>query len=155
LTLIAGGSEKKQQVATDHRDQVEWAERQFQAVEPANRLMARTLKKRWEAALGEARNLEEEYAHFCQQQPATLGEQEVAQVRALAEDLPALWWPRSTTPADGQQFIRFLVERVMVAMQGNSNRVQPTVECRPRLRVDCRTRVGGEIVDKRSDTRIC
>src|SRR5262249_23650826 len=73
-------------------------------------------------------DLEEEYARFCQQQPATLGEHEVAQIRALAEDLPALWQAPTTTPADRQQIIRFLVERVMVAVQGNTNRVQVTVE---------------------------
>ncbi len=103
------------------------AERQYQAVEPENRLVARTLEQRWEAALEEVRTLEEEYARFRQQQPATLNEHELAQIRALAEDLPALWQAATTTPADRQQIIRFLVERVVVEVQGKSNRVQFTV----------------------------
>jgi len=110
------------------RFQVERAERQYQAVEPENRLVARTLEQRWETALEELRTLQEEYARFRQQQPATLNEHERGQVRALAEDLPALWQAPTTTPADRQQIIRFLVERVVVEVQGNTNQVQVTVE---------------------------
>ena len=109
------------------RYKAERAERQYQAVEPENRLVARTLEERWESALAEVRALEEEYARFRQQQPATLNEHELAQIRALAEDLPALWQAATTTPVDRQQIIRFLVERVVVEVQGKSDRVQLTV----------------------------
>ena len=110
------------------RYQAERAERQYQAVEPENRLVARTLEQRWETALEEWRTLQEEYARFRRRQPATLSEHELAQVRTLAEDLPALWQAPTTTPADRQQIIRFLVERVVVEVQGNTNQVQVAVE---------------------------
>jgi DNA invertase Pin-like site-specific DNA recombinase len=95
------------------RYEAQRAERQYQAVEPENRLVARTLEQRWEAALQEVRRLEE-YARFQHQQPGTLTESEVGHIRALAEDLPALWQAPTTTAADRQQIIRFLVERVTV-----------------------------------------
>jgi hypothetical protein len=110
------------------RYQAERVERQYQAVEPENRLVARNLEQRWEAALKDVRTLEEEYARFRQQQPATLNEHELAQVRALAEDLPALWDAPTTTAADRQQIIRFLVERVVIAVEGNTNQVKVTLE---------------------------
>jgi DNA invertase Pin-like site-specific DNA recombinase len=96
------------------RYQAQRAERQYQSVDPENRLVARTLEQQWEAALQEARRLEEDYARFQSRQPAALTEREVGQVRALAQDLPALWQAPTTTAADRQQVIRFLVERVVV-----------------------------------------
>jgi DNA invertase Pin-like site-specific DNA recombinase len=104
--------------------QAQRAERQYQAAEPENRLVARTLEQRWEEALQETRRLEEEYARFRRQQPATLTEQEVGQIRALAQDLPALWQATTTTAADRQQIIRFLVERLAVDTDGRADRAR-------------------------------
>jgi DNA-binding transcriptional MerR regulator len=106
------------------RYQAQRAERQYQAVEPENRLVARTLEGQWETALEEVRGLEEDYARFRREQPASLTAQEVAQIRALAQDLPALWQAPTTTYADRQQIIRFLVERMMVDLSGEGDRVQ-------------------------------
>ena len=135
LAAVADLQQQRQRLAENWqqrleraRYQAERAESQYQAVEPENRLVARTLEQRWESALQELRNLEEDYSRFRQQQPAKLSEYEVAQVRALAADLPALWQASTTTAVDRQQIIRFLVERVVVAVQGNTNQVQVTVE---------------------------
>ena len=106
------------------RTQAARIERQYQAAEPENRLVQRTLERRWEEALQEVRRLEEEYARFRQTQPTTLTRHEVDQIRELARDLPALWDAPTTTPADRQQIIRFLVERVEVAVEGVSDRVR-------------------------------
>jgi hypothetical protein len=106
------------------RYQVQRAERQYRAVEPENRLVARTLERQWEESLQEVRRLEEDYARFRRQQPATLTEQEAEQIRALAQDLPALWQAPTTTAADRQQIVRFLVERVVVDIAGDGDRVR-------------------------------
>jgi DNA invertase Pin-like site-specific DNA recombinase len=110
------------------RYQAQRVERQYQATEPEHRLVARTLEQRWEEALQEVRRLEEDYARSRRQQPAALTERELEQIRALAQDLPALWQAPTTTAADRQRVIRFLVERVVVAVQGSTNQVQVTVE---------------------------
>ena len=109
------------------RTQAARIERQYQAAEPENRLVQRTLERRWEEALQEVRRLEEEYARFRQTQPTALTRHEVDQIRELARDLPALWDAPTTTPADRQQIIRFLVERVEVAVEGVSDRVRVTI----------------------------
>src|SRR5262249_40414956 len=54
------------------RTQATRIERQYQAAEPENRLVQRTLERRWEEALQEVRRLEEEYARFRQAQPTPL-----------------------------------------------------------------------------------
>jgi DNA invertase Pin-like site-specific DNA recombinase len=109
------------------RTQAARIERQYQAAEPENRLVQRTLEQRWEEALQEVRRLEEEYARFRQTQPISLTRHEVDQIRDLARDLPALWDAPTTTPVDRQQVIRFLVERVEVEIEGVSDRVQVTI----------------------------
>src|SRR5262249_18940958 len=96
--------------------QAQRAERQYRAVEPENRLVARTLERQWEEALQEVRRLEEDFARFCSQQPAALTEREVTKIRALAQDLPALWQAPTTTAADRQQIIRLLVDHLTVNM---------------------------------------
>ena len=82
------------------RYQAERAKRQYDAVDPENRLVVRGLERRWEEALKEQRDLEEEYARFSRNQPAGLSAGERAQIRALAKDVPGLWHAPATTAAD-------------------------------------------------------
>jgi DNA invertase Pin-like site-specific DNA recombinase len=136
LSLAASEDVIQERVALDEnwqqrleraRTQAAWVERQYQAAEPTNRLVTRTLERRWEEALQEARRLEEEYARFRQTQPTALTRGEEDQIRGLARDLPALWNAPTTTPMDRQRIIRFLVERVEVAVEGVSDRVRATI----------------------------
>ena len=83
----------QQQVERAHY-QAERAQRQYDAVEPENRLVVRELERRWEAALKEQRRLEEEYARFRRNQPEGLSASEREQIRSLARDMPALWQAR-------------------------------------------------------------
>lgn len=106
------------------RYQAERARRQYDAAEPENRLVARELERRWEEALKEQRRLEEEYARFCRSQPAELSAVEREQIRSLAQEVPALWQAATTTAADRQRIVRLLVEEVVVAVQGESERVE-------------------------------
>jgi DNA invertase Pin-like site-specific DNA recombinase len=101
----------------------ERARRQYDAAEPENRLVARELERRWEATLQQRRRLEEDYARFCRAQPRGLSAAEREQIGALAQDLPALWQAATTTAADRQRVVRLLVEEVVVAVQGDSERV--------------------------------
>ncbi len=110
--------------------QVERAARQYQAVEPENRLVARTLEKQWESALAGEETLKAEYAEFLDRQPPTLSAQECADIRRLASDIPALWHAATTTAEDRQAIVRQLVERVVVTVQGESERVEVQIHWR-------------------------
>jgi DNA invertase Pin-like site-specific DNA recombinase len=107
---------------------VDRAYRQYNAVEPENRLVVRTLERQLEDRLAVQRKLEEEHHRFLAEQPTLLTEAERAQIRALAADLPALWNATTTTPADKQVIIRQLVERVRIKPQGASERLDVVVE---------------------------
>jgi len=104
--------------------QVERAARQYQAVEPENRLVARTLERQWEEALAAEVGLQADYERFLAEQPATLSATERLAIRRLASDVPALWQAPSTTAADRQAIIRQLVERVIVTVRGESEQVE-------------------------------
>ena len=103
--------------------EAERAARQYQAVEPENRLVARTLERQWEAALTAEATVKADYQRFLTEQPAPLSIPERNAIRRLASDIPALWCAPGTTPADRQAIIRQLVERVVVTVQGESEQV--------------------------------
>ena len=100
-------------------------ERQYQAAEPENRLVPRTLERRWEEALQEVRRLAEEYARSQRERPGPLTEEDRGRVRGLASDIPALW--ESAGSAERQEIIRHLVERVELAIAGQTEDVTVTV----------------------------
>ena len=100
------------------------AARQYQAVEPENRLVARTLERAWEEKLQAQQTLEEEYHRFLQQQPRLLTSEERDTIRQLAADIPGLWNAPMTTAADRKDIIRQVVERVEVEAQGTSEQVR-------------------------------
>ena len=109
------------------RYEAERARRQYDAVEPENRLVAWELERRWEEALKEQRRLEEEYARFSRDQPRGLSACEREQIRALSRDLPALWYATTTTAADRQRVVRLLVKEVVVTVRGASEWVDVTI----------------------------
>jgi hypothetical protein len=104
------------------------AARQYHAVEPANRLVARTLERAWEDKLATPQQLDEEYHRFLRRQPRILTSEERAALRRLAADIPALWAAPTTTAADRKEIVRQVVERVVVDAQGRSERVPVTIE---------------------------
>jgi hypothetical protein len=98
--------------------------RQYHAVEPENRLVARTLEQRWEETLLAQRALEEEYHRFQQTQPTRLSAAERAEIEALAQDLPALWKAPQTPLTDKRQVARLLLQRVVVWAPASSQEVR-------------------------------
>jgi DNA invertase Pin-like site-specific DNA recombinase len=107
--------------------EAERARRQYDAVEPEHRLVARTLERQWEAKLAAREHLEEEYRRFRRARPRTLTADERAAIRQLAADVPALWAAPSTTAADRKELVRQVVERVVVDAAGASERVRVTI----------------------------
>ncbi len=105
----------------------ERAERQYDAVEPENRLVARELERRWEEALGERRRLEEDYQRFQRQQPEELSASEVQRITALAESIPPLWNAASTTAAERQTIVRHLIDYVVLTVKGDTELVDMAI----------------------------
>ena len=108
----------------------ERAERQYQAVEPENRLVARSLERQWEEALRKQRDLAEESDRFLKEQPPQIREDQRARILALSNDLPALWNAPETTAADRKEIIRLVVERVVVHVRADSEHAEAVISWR-------------------------
>ena len=109
------------------RYDVELAERRYQAVDPANRLVAATLERQWEEALCNERTTREEYDRHCRQAAPQLRADDEARIKALASDIPALWHSPATTNADRQAIVRCLIERVVIDARPNSEATAVTI----------------------------
>jgi DNA invertase Pin-like site-specific DNA recombinase len=112
---------ERARIATDR------AARQYHAVEPENRLVARDLERRWEQALREERELQEQYDRFLAERPRELTAADHQRIETLAADIPGLWHAPSTTIQQRQRIVRSLVERITVAIRGRTEWVDVTI----------------------------
>jgi DNA invertase Pin-like site-specific DNA recombinase len=101
---------------------VQLAQRQYDAVDPENRLVARELETRWNTALGDLQALEQDYAAARRVELAPFSPAEQAAVRRLAADLPAVWAAETTTAAERKQLLRLAVHEVTVTVRPGSPR---------------------------------
>jgi DNA invertase Pin-like site-specific DNA recombinase len=99
------------------------AERRYRAVDPENRLVARSLEQRWEETLRTERQVRDDYDRFLREQPPQLTRDERARIAALSSDLPALWHAPGTTHRDRKEIVRHLVEKVVVHVKNDSEHV--------------------------------
>ena len=109
------------------RQDVARAERQYQAVEAENRLVARTLESRWEDALKKLRQVEEDHHRFLAKLPPTLSAADLQQIRSLSGSVTTLWDAPATSALDRKQIVRCLVERVIVAADKSSEHNEVTI----------------------------
>jgi len=107
--------------------EVDRAARQYHAVEPENRLVARQLERLWEEAMQAQREIEEDLRRLEHSQPVELKPHELDMIQKLSNDLPVLWNATGTTAADRQTIIRHLVDRVVVDVQGESEHVDVAI----------------------------
>ncbi len=107
--------------------EVDRAARQYQAVEPENRLVVRQLEGLWEQALLAQRDVEEDLRRLEHTQPVELKSQELEMIKSLSTDLPTLWNATGTTAEDRQTVIRHLVDRVVVDVQGETEHVDVAI----------------------------
>jgi hypothetical protein len=103
------------------------AHRQYQAVEPENRLVARMLERAWEEALADQARLEADFERRRREQPAAPSLTEIAAIQAVAQDLPALWRAETTTQEDRQTIVRLLLDRILIEVIDGTEQVR--VEC--------------------------
>jgi hypothetical protein len=93
---------------------VKRAERQYDACEPDNRNVARSLEKRWNDRLEELERLEGEYDEFKRAHHFELSDLDRQRVLALASDFPKLWNSKTTDNRDRKQLLRLLIKDISV-----------------------------------------
>jgi hypothetical protein len=111
-----------QQRVERSRYEAERTYRQFNAVEPENRLVARTLERQWEQALTEQTRLEAAHERVRRDQPSPLSLAEAAAIRELARDLPGI--RTAATQEERQTLVRLLLERILVEVVDGSEQVR-------------------------------
>ena len=92
------------------------AQRQYQAVDPENRLVAAELERRWELALRGLAEAKEAVERFADSSPAPALDPAVrAQLSDLGRELPALWASGRLTGAHKKELLRSLIRRVILS----------------------------------------
>ncbi|MGH8567796.1 MAG: recombinase family protein, partial [Gammaproteobacteria bacterium] len=88
------------------------ARRRFVAVEPENRLVARSLEKEWNEKLAEVARIEKAAAERPSGWRGRPSPEERERILALASDLPLVWQAATTTPAERKRLLRLLIADV-------------------------------------------
>jgi excisionase family DNA binding protein len=96
------------------------AERAFHAVEPENRLVARSLEARWETKLVTLAEAQQALTTACDALPPLPGRAELEQ---LAADLPRLWHAPTTNNKDRKRLLRTLIADITLLPEPDHDKV--------------------------------
>ena len=94
----------------------ERARRQFDACEPENRLVARTLEREWEQRLAEVRRAERAVAEVVARRPDPLTDEEIAWCRHSGTDLRKVCDAPTTSDRERKQLLRAILTEVVVTV---------------------------------------
>jgi excisionase family DNA binding protein len=98
------------------------AERQFDACEPENRLVARTLERKLEESLTAVERERGKLTALEQARPQPLTASERRALTALARDLPRVWQATTTSDRDRKQLLRTLIREIVVTVNAAERR---------------------------------
>ncbi|MDK2662270.1 recombinase family protein, partial [Cupriavidus sp. LEh21] len=94
--------------------EVALAERRYQECDPANRLVAGTLERRWNDAMQRLEAIKTEAAQFQSQKARVATPEQKAKILALARNLPRLWRAPATPAKDRKRMLRLLIRDITV-----------------------------------------
>jgi hypothetical protein len=95
------------------------AHRQYDAVDPSNRLVAGELERRWNEALQAVHRMEGEIAAIVARKPPPLGERERQQLMQLGADLELAWSHPAATAATRKRILRTALSEIVVRKEGS------------------------------------
>lgn len=91
------------------------AERQYQTVDPENRLVAGTLERRWEEKLQQRQRVDAAYQQFLRASaPSPLPLELCEKFRCISQTLPELWHAGCLTNAQQKELLRALIANVIL-----------------------------------------
>lgn len=105
------------------RDEAERARRRSQAVEPADRLVARSLERDWHETRSVLDQLERDSAVMAPVAARPVSEAERHGLLDVVHDLPAGWPAETTTQAERTQVVRLLMQDVMLTQLETTLRI--------------------------------
>jgi DNA invertase Pin-like site-specific DNA recombinase len=90
------------------------AERRYEEVDPANRLVAATLEQRWNEALQRLAQLKGQVEQAQREHARVATPEQQERVLALARDFPRLWHAPTTEAKDRKRMLRLLIKDITV-----------------------------------------
>jgi DNA invertase Pin-like site-specific DNA recombinase len=120
------GDERVQQKALaleQARYEVTRARRQYDAVDPANRLVAAELERRWNRSLAVAAQLEGEMERLQQSRERALSAAQKHELLELGRDLPRLWDHPHSSPAYKKRLLRIALKEIIATCQHETIRL--------------------------------
>jgi len=99
------------------RYEVDRAERRYRAVEPENRLVARSLEREWEHRLSDLAVAEVELARQKAGRATPLSVEQRAWLKAMGKDLHLVWSAASTTDRDRKELLQALLSEVCIVLK--------------------------------------
>ena len=93
------------------------ARRQYDAVDPANRLVASELERRWNEALQVVHRLQGEIAALEAKKPTPLGEEERQHLMRLGADLELAWSHPAATAETRKRILRTALHEIVVRIE--------------------------------------
>jgi len=103
------------------RYEADRAARAFHAVEPENRLVARTLETRWEAKFADLGEAEQALAAAREALPPL---PDRAELERLAADLPALWHAPATSHKDRKRLLRTVIADITLLPEPDQHKAR-------------------------------
>jgi DNA invertase Pin-like site-specific DNA recombinase len=93
------------------------ARRQYDTVDPDNRLVAGELERRWNTALAAVRALEEELEALLRQRPAALSAEERQRLLQMGADLEAAWHHPAANAVTRKRIVRVVLREVVARVE--------------------------------------
>jgi len=93
------------------------ARRQYDAVDPDNRLVAGELERRWDECLAAVARIEDEIRNERADQPVALSDDERAALLALADDLSRLWNHPAASAGTRKRILRAVLNEIVVTVE--------------------------------------
>ena len=101
---------------TQARYEADLARRQYDAVDPANRLVAAELERRWNDRLAAVQQQEERLAALAAAQPESLSPVETDRLMNLGADLETVWNHPSASAETRKRILRTVLEEIVVTL---------------------------------------
>ena len=96
-----------------------YARRQYDAIDPDNRLVAGELERRWNERLAAVARLEEQMENLRREQPRVLHDDERTMLLALADDLPQVWNHPAASTQIRKRILRTVLKEIVVTIAGD------------------------------------
>jgi excisionase family DNA binding protein len=115
---------RQKALALEHaRYEVTRARRQYDAVDPANRLVAAELERRWNQALTAEAQVEAEFTTLQQGRERPLTGAQKRELLVFARDLPELWDDPRSSPEHKKRLLRTALKEIVVTSEGETIRL--------------------------------